>query len=59
MELDYNELMEPNPPAAWEKPEEPAKLIALREALNKLGIEYAISNKDQNLVSINIWIGED
>lgn len=59
MELDYKELMEPNPPAAWERLEEPAKLIALREALNKLGIEYAISNKDQNLVSINIWIGED
>jgi len=43
----------------WVRPEEPAKLIALREALNKLDIEYAISNKDQNLVSFNIWIGED
>ena len=43
----------------WVRPKEPTKLVALRKALHDLNIEYAISKRDKNLLSINIWLGEE
>lgn len=51
--------MEDAPTKQWVKPREPAKLVALRKALTDLNIEYAISRRDQNLISINLWIGDE
>ena len=31
----------------------------LREALNKLGIEYFVAEKDKNLYKVNIWLDEE
>mgnify|MGYP001572288506 CR=1 FL=1 len=51
--------MDEHPVKPWVRPEEPEKLIALRKALSDLNIEYAISKKDNNLVTINLWVGEN
>ena len=50
--------MDEHPIKQWIKPKETKKLVALREALFNLDIEYAISKKDDNLVTINLWVGE-
>ena len=51
--------MDDEPSKTWIKPKEPAKLEALRKALSDLNIDYAISKRDHNLISINLWVGED
>lgn len=51
--------MDDEPRKQWVRPDEPAKLVALRKALTDLDIEYAISKRDKNLVNLNIWIGEE
>jgi len=51
--------MEDEPSKTWIKPKEPAKLEALRKALSDLNIDYAISKRDQNLITINLWVGEN
>ena len=50
--------MDDEPSKTWIKPKEPAKLEALRKALADLNIYYAISKRDQNLITINLWVGE-
>jgi len=50
--------MDDEPSKTWIKPKEPAKLEALRKALADLNIDYAISKRDQNLITINLWVGE-
>ena len=51
--------MDEHPVKQWIKPKEPDKLVALRKALNDLNIEYAVSKRDKNLISINMWLGEE
>jgi len=51
--------MDEHPIKQWIKPKEPDKLVALRKALFDLDIEYAISKKDKNLITINLWVGKD
>jgi hypothetical protein len=51
--------MDDEPSKTWIKPKEPAKLEALRQALADLNIEYAISKRDKNLISINLWVGDE
>jgi len=50
--------MDDEPSKTWIKPKEPAKLEALRKALADLNIDYAISKRDENLITINLWVGE-
>ena len=50
--------MDEHPVKQWIKPKETKKLVALRKALLDLDIEYAISKKDNNLITINLWVGE-
>ena len=51
--------MDDEPSKTWVRPIEPPKLEALRKALADLNIDYAISKRDNNLISINLWIGEE
>jgi hypothetical protein len=51
--------MDDEPSKTWIKPKETAKLTELREALSALDIDYAISKRDKNLVTINLWIGDE
>ena len=51
--------MDEHPVKQWIKPKEPDKLVALRKALHDLNIEYAVSKRDKNLISINMWLGEE
>jgi len=51
--------MDDEPSKNWIRPKEPVKLEALRKALFDLDIDYAISKRDHNLISINLWIGNN
>lgn len=35
------------------------KLLKLREALQKAGIDFIVTRKDDTIAHVNVWIGED